>query len=758
MTISSANRKSGPYTGNGEVTLFPFRFKVFKTADVLVTFTDANGADQQLRLDSDYTVTLNVDQDNNPGGVVTYPRVGSSHQVLASTEHLTLTGSQALLQPTDLPNLSPWFPQVVEDALDRLTIIDQQLQEQIDRSIKISVSDSPLTPLPPAANRANELLGFDALGNVVLYPLTSSVGAGDRAPFSLVAGIDFNPGDTHVTLPRAPGAQGNLEVNFDASPQDFTQWQVVDRTLTFTTPIPGGVARVWGYIGTTLSTSTPPVDSVSDDQLLYGDYLPRVVASVADMQNLNVSKYQRAITNGYFAGGQGGAHYYYDQSYSQANADGVVAHASNTGTGCWRLLPGQRITVARAGARPGTNATAAFQAAVNAVAATGGGKVYGSVGTYILDSVVFPYDPLTIDFVGAGMAATILQQNDPTKPLFRVNRTTPNARMTGATFSDFAVKAAASGSVADSTHIGIDTVGFDAATFKNIRFLSNGTGSCYAMFRTAAAPQLTYQQTFDNIQVANQVGPAYVLSTQNNGQGVLYNTNIIKVSNCWFYNNSSMIAPLDMSNCTNYAIDNCEFETSGNYGVILGSNGLLTQNWIEGCTIAPLQFQATASVSSSRNTMIGCQFSGFSGAFSIPAFCDDNVFLNCPGGNWTISKGSSSTRVAIIGGMDSSFGPAPTLAQTFGTAGSLTLGSATLSGTNGGVWKLLYTFTPPAGNTQYGFTLTPPSGFSIAELSAGALIGASGTPCVSSIADGGQFYVTAPSTSAITLTLYVSMQ
>ena len=266
MTITSANRKAGPFLGDGVTTAFPFTFKVFKKEDVTVTFTGVSGVDSVLVLDSDYSVTLNTDQDNNPGGTITYPRVGSPVAVMHTGEKVTLTGGLAYTQPTDLPNLSPWFPEVVEDALDRAEIQIQQLKEITDRSIKISVSDTPLTPLPSAPGRANMLIGFDALGNVTVVPEPSSIGAGDRIPFTLVAGADFIPGiDTQVTLPRAPGAPGNLEVNFDGVPQDFAEWTVAGTVLTFAQPIPAFITKVWGYVGTTLSTEIPPSGSVTDD-------------------------------------------------------------------------------------------------------------------------------------------------------------------------------------------------------------------------------------------------------------------------------------------------------------------------------------------------------------------------------------------------------------------------------------------------------------------------------------------------------------
>jgi hypothetical protein len=73
LTISSETRKAGPYTGNGLTTSFSFAFKVFTTADVLVVRTDLSGLESTLTLTTDYTVTLNSNQDANPGGTVTLP-------------------------------------------------------------------------------------------------------------------------------------------------------------------------------------------------------------------------------------------------------------------------------------------------------------------------------------------------------------------------------------------------------------------------------------------------------------------------------------------------------------------------------------------------------------------------------------------------------------------------------------------------------------------------------------------------------------
>jgi hypothetical protein len=70
--ISTTTRKVGPFIGSGVATVFPFTFKVFTSADLVVVRTNTvTGVESTLVLNSDYTVSLNADQDANPGGNVT---------------------------------------------------------------------------------------------------------------------------------------------------------------------------------------------------------------------------------------------------------------------------------------------------------------------------------------------------------------------------------------------------------------------------------------------------------------------------------------------------------------------------------------------------------------------------------------------------------------------------------------------------------------------------------------------------------------
>ncbi|KWW37666.1 hypothetical protein [Cupriavidus metallidurans] len=360
MTINSAVRKAGPFLGDGVATVFPFSFKVFTKNDVKVTLTNASGAETVLALDSDYSVAVNADQTVSPGGAVTYPAA------LAVGYKLTLTGSLPNLQPTSIPNNGSFYPKAIEDAEDRAVILIQQLQEQVDRSVKIGVSDLPLTPLPGPQARANELMGFDATGNLTLYPITSSVGAGDRLPYALVAGVDFAAGATSLTLPKAPGAQGNLEVNFDAFPQDITQLGISGQTLTIPGGVPSGVTRVWGYIGTTMSTQIPSGNSVGDGQIQWANILSRECASVAELRSLSSARYQLAHTTSYYGDNLGGGGRYRIDPSDVASADnGGTVIVANDGAR-WKLIYDGSVNFLQFGARTnGVETGARLQAALN---------------------------------------------------------------------------------------------------------------------------------------------------------------------------------------------------------------------------------------------------------------------------------------------------------------------------------------------------------------------------------------------------------
>ena len=134
MTISTEVRTAGPYTGNGSTTEFAFAFKVFEASDVVVK-TTTNGTTTTETLTTDYSVTLNADQDVSAGGTITMVT-----PPLASTT-LTISSDVPTTQNVKLANLGGFYPTVFNDALDRATIQIQQVDQRVS-----DINTSLVTP------------------------------------------------------------------------------------------------------------------------------------------------------------------------------------------------------------------------------------------------------------------------------------------------------------------------------------------------------------------------------------------------------------------------------------------------------------------------------------------------------------------------------------------------------------------------------------------------------------------------------------
>jgi len=211
MTISSTTRIAGPFTGNGVTTTFPFTYKVFSTADVqVIQLTISTGLETTLTIVTDYTITLNGDQDSNPGGniVLVTP--------LLALYKLTATSDIANLQPTDLTNQGGFYPEVITDALDRATIQIQQLADQTDRAIKIPISDGVLDMTTPGtADRSSKYFVYDASG----LPSVSSGSGTDTALRTDLANASASLAGSRLSGFRQTGT-GATERTVDAKLKD----------------------------------------------------------------------------------------------------------------------------------------------------------------------------------------------------------------------------------------------------------------------------------------------------------------------------------------------------------------------------------------------------------------------------------------------------------------------------------------------------------------------------------------------------------
>ncbi|WP_026601489.1 hypothetical protein [Methylomonas sp. 11b] len=159
MTVADEPRKAGPYNCDGVVTVFPFSFKVFAAADLLVVHTDANDVETDLALAANYTVSLNSDQDNNPGGTIT--TIGA----YPLGDRITMTSDIAYSQNLQLTGAGGFYPTSISDALDRVVMQVQQIVELLSRTARAPLSGiGSLTP-------SEWVFGINASGVATLVKL-----------------------------------------------------------------------------------------------------------------------------------------------------------------------------------------------------------------------------------------------------------------------------------------------------------------------------------------------------------------------------------------------------------------------------------------------------------------------------------------------------------------------------------------------------------------------------------------------------------
>ena len=132
MSLENVPRKAGPFVGNGVTKTFSFDFKVFREADVEVRLSDSTedySTESVLDPDTDYTVDLNENQDEAPGGTVTLM------EAVPGGRRLTVLSNIVPDQQIVLTNHDGFLPSVLNDGFDKAIALIQELQEEVSRAV-----------------------------------------------------------------------------------------------------------------------------------------------------------------------------------------------------------------------------------------------------------------------------------------------------------------------------------------------------------------------------------------------------------------------------------------------------------------------------------------------------------------------------------------------------------------------------------------------------------------------------------------------
>src|SRR5210317_1678214 len=123
MTVSTTTTAVSA-AGDGSTTDFTFTFEILAASDLrVIVVTDSTGAESEKTLTTDYTVA-GVGQVN--GGTVTFVTAPASGE----TVHIK-RGKMALTQPTNYTPNDPFPAETHENALDRMALQVQQLDEKL---------------------------------------------------------------------------------------------------------------------------------------------------------------------------------------------------------------------------------------------------------------------------------------------------------------------------------------------------------------------------------------------------------------------------------------------------------------------------------------------------------------------------------------------------------------------------------------------------------------------------------------------------
>lgn len=251
MTVSSSNNKN-TYAGDGTTTSFAFTFSILSESQLLVQIKDVSGVFTTKVITTDFAVTGSGNTSgstNYTGGNIVF----GSGDIPISTDTVVLTRTIPLTQDVDYVENDVFPANTAETALDKLTMINQQQTEELDRTIKIDAAVLGFNATLPTP-AADKYLKFNSAADAFeLVALSSTAGIG-----SLVE-------DT------TPQLGGMLDVN---------GWSIGDGARSLITFTEDGSSVNNINIENQATGSGPTVSAVGTDTNVDLNLLPQAAGSV----------------------------------------------------------------------------------------------------------------------------------------------------------------------------------------------------------------------------------------------------------------------------------------------------------------------------------------------------------------------------------------------------------------------------------------------------------------------------------------------
>ncbi len=220
MTVET-DKNRVVHNGDGASTLFAIDFPFLETDHLAVFLRTAAGSQVDWVENTQYTVAIDAD---GKGGALTVQTAPTDYTPAAG-EKLFIVRRVPATQTTDYKENDDFPSEAHERALNKLTMLVQQLLEALDRTITIPETDTAAGSfeLPGDTVRANKFLGFDFLGNITVlvgtdgnisasaFVANTLLNSADAAAF--MTGLGFSTFfRTLVDDPDAPTARATLGV------------------------------------------------------------------------------------------------------------------------------------------------------------------------------------------------------------------------------------------------------------------------------------------------------------------------------------------------------------------------------------------------------------------------------------------------------------------------------------------------------------------------------------------------------------------
>lgn len=254
MTVASiSNRVS--FAGNGVTTVFNTSPLIFFQASDLEVYivVNATGVATLKTIATHYTVSGG----GGSTGIVTMITAPATGETLLIVRVVPLT------QSSDFVNGNNSDAEVAEDAIDKLTMMCQQLQEQIDRSLLLPIGTT-LTDIAFPSPSAGKFLRWNSTANG--FENADITGLG-------VIGVPVSVGDGGTGATTVSAARANLDVDqavmSRATEADVAQDDYVGiRDTSASTDDRAKVQDLFNTIGgMTVFSGTPDIDS--DYEVIY---------------------------------------------------------------------------------------------------------------------------------------------------------------------------------------------------------------------------------------------------------------------------------------------------------------------------------------------------------------------------------------------------------------------------------------------------------------------------------------------------------